>query len=75
MVGIRIDESMRVSLIYPIESAHGSITKNHYIRTLGNGKQIVARKPNRSGHVKTEREAANQRRFAERYAHVKQNGA
>jgi len=68
MVDVRIDESMKVRLIYPIESAHGSLTKDYYIRTLNNGKQIVARKPHREGHVKTEQEAANQRLFASRYA-------
>lgn len=62
---------MKVELIYPIATACGSLTRSHYIRTLPNGKQVVAHKPNRNGHVKTADEAANQRRFAERYAKKK----
>lgn len=68
MVDGTIDEDMRVGLIYPIAEAHGSLTKRHYIRTLANGTKIVAKKPDRSGHVKTEKEAANQQRFAQVYA-------
>lgn len=64
----RADEEMKVSLIYPIGDAHGTISNRQYIRTMANGQKIIARKPNRQGHIKTEQEAANQRRFAARYA-------
>ena len=58
---------MRTDLILPIEGLRGMLRKDGYYFRLYRGKQIVQRCPDRSGHVKTESEKANQQRFAERY--------
>ena len=58
---------MIAELIIPIETLKGRLRKDGYYFRLYKGKQIVQRCPNRVGHVKTEAEAANQRRFVERY--------
>ena len=55
-------------MIIPIESLRGKLRKDGYYFRLYRGQQIVQKCPNREGHVKTEAEAANQRRFAAQYA-------
>ena len=61
-------EKMKVELIIPIEGLHGKLRRDGYYFRKYRGQQIVQKCPNREGHVKTEAEAANQRRFAEKYA-------
>ena len=58
---------MKADLILPIDSLRGMLRKDGYYFRMYRGKQIIQRCPNRSGHVKTESEKANQERFAERY--------
>ena len=58
---------MKVELIIPIETLRGQLRKDGYYFRLYKGKQIVQRCPNRSGHVKTSNEQANQERFIEKY--------
>jgi len=58
---------MKVNFIDPILSIQGNISKGYYCR-LCNGKNVIQRRPDRSNHVRTPREAANQKRFAERFA-------
>ena len=58
---------MKVDLILPIDSLRGMLRKDGYYFRMYRGKQIVQRCPNRSGHVKTDSEKANQERFIERY--------
>lgn len=55
---------MKVELIMPIDTLRGVLRKDGYYFRLYKGMQIVQRCPNRSGHKKTEAEAANQRHFA-----------
>lgn len=62
---------MKVELIIPIETLRGTLRKDGYYFRLYKGKQIVQRCPDRSGHKKTEAEAANQRKFAEKYGRGK----
>lgn len=59
---------MIVELILPIEALRGKLRQDGYYFRLYKGEQIVQRCPDRSKHKKTEAEAANQRRFAARYA-------
>ena len=59
---------MKVELIIPIEGLHGKLRRDGYYFRKYRGQQIVQKCPNREGHVKTEAEASNQRRFAEKYA-------
>ena len=59
---------MKVELIIPIEGLQGKLQRDGYYFRKYRGQQIVQKCPNRSGHVKTEAEAANQRRFASKYA-------
>ena len=59
---------MKVELIIPIEGLYGKLRRDGYYFRKYRGQQIVQKCPNREGHVKTEAEAANQRRFAEKYA-------
>ena len=61
-------ENMKVELIIPIEGLHGKLRRDGYYFRKYRGQQIVQKCPNREGHVKTEAEASNQRRFAEKYA-------
>ena len=58
---------MIAEMIIPIETLRGQLRKDGYYFRMYKGKQIVQRCPNRSGHVKTEGEKANQERFAEQY--------
>lgn len=57
---------MKAEPIYPIHALHGRITKHYYCRQQ-NGRLIIQRCPNRSGHVPTAKEAANRQLFAARY--------
>jgi len=57
---------MKATPIYPLETLQGSITKDHYCRML-KGKLIIQRRPNRTGHIPTPSESANQQLFASRY--------
>ena len=65
---------MKVELIVPIEWLKGKLQKDGYYFRLYKGEQIVQRCPDRSKHVKTEAEAANQRRFATRFACKRKKG-
>ena len=58
---------MKAELIIPIDSLKGKLRKDGYYFRMYRGQQIVQRCPNRSGHIKTEAEAANQERFAAKY--------
>ena len=58
---------MKADLILPIDSLRGMLRKDGYYFRMYRGKQIVQRCPNRSGHVKTDSEKANQERFVEKY--------
>ena len=60
---------MQVSFQSPVAGLIGKLEYNgkFYIRKI-HGKYILQRCPNRKGHVPTEKEKENQRRFAERYA-------
>jgi len=55
---------MKVGLIVPIEWLKGRLRQDGYYFRMYRGQQIVQRCPDRTGHVKTAGEAANQRRFA-----------
>ena len=59
---------MKAELILPIDNLRGTLEKNGYYFRLYKGVQIVQRCPNRSGHIKTEAEKANQQRFARQFA-------
>ena len=59
---------MKAELIIPIDSLRGKLDNDGYYFRMYKGKQIVQRCPDRSKHVKTEAEAANQKRFAAKYA-------
>jgi hypothetical protein len=59
---------MKAELILPIDILKGKINKNGYYFRMYKGVQIVQRCPDRSKHVKTEAEKANQRRFANEFA-------
>lgn len=58
---------MKVDYPILIDWLKGNIGDGYYCR-LYRGKTIIQRRPDRSDHVKTEAEAANQQRFADRYA-------
>ena len=58
---------MHVEYILPIEWLKGNLAGPYYCR-LYRGKTIIQRRPDRSNHVKTPAEAANQQRFAALYA-------
>lgn len=60
---------MKAELIIPIESLRGKLRNDGYYFRKYRDQQIVQKCPDRSKHIKTEGEAANQRRFAEQYAH------
>ena len=62
---------MIAKLIIPIETLKGQLRKDGYYFRMYKGKQIVQRCPNRKGHVKTEAEAENQRRFIGKYRRKK----
>ena len=55
---------MKVELIIPIEGLKGKLRQDGYYFRKYRGQQIVQKCPDRSGHIKTVNEAANQRRFA-----------
>lgn len=59
---------MKAELIIPIDNLRGKLENNGYYFRMYKGVQIVQRCPDRSKHVKTEAEAANQKRFAAKYA-------
>lgn len=59
---------MKAELILPIDNLRGKLENDRYYFRLYKGVQIVQRCPDRSKHVKTEAEAANQKRFAAKYA-------
>ena len=58
---------MKAELIIPIETLRGKLKEDGYYFRMYKGKQIVQRCPSRKGHVKTEGERDNQRKFIERY--------
>ena len=55
---------MRVKLIIPIEWLKGKLKNDGYYFRMYGGQQVVQKCPDRSKHIKTPREAANQQRFA-----------
>ena len=59
---------MKAELIIPIESLRGKLRKDGYYFRMYRGQQIVQKCPDRSKHVKTANEAANQERFAAEFA-------
>lgn len=59
---------MKAELIVPIEWLKGKLQKDGYYFRLYKGMQIVQRCPDRSKHVKTDAEKANQQQFARQYA-------
>ncbi|MBQ9427113.1 MAG: hypothetical protein IJU36_05720 [Paludibacteraceae bacterium] len=59
---------MKAELILPIACLRGKLRNDGYYFRLYRGQQIVQRCPDRSRHVKTPAESANQQRFAARYA-------
>ena len=61
---------MRIIPIMPIETLYGKLHQHgkYYFRRSRSGRIFACRCPNRSGHVKTPQEAANQQRFARQYA-------
>ena len=59
---------MKAELIIPIDALRGKLENNGYYFRMYKGVQIVQRCPDRSKHVKTKAEAANQKRFAAKYA-------
>lgn len=59
---------MKAELIIPIDNLRGKLENDGYYFRMYKGVQIVQRCPDRSKHVKTETEAANQKRFAAKYA-------
>ena len=64
----RKERTMKVELIIPIESLTGKLRQDGFYFRKYRGQQIVQKCPDRSKHIKTPDEAANQRRFAARYA-------
>ena len=61
---------MQIIPIMPIETMFGMVNRRagYYIRRSPTGKLYSCRCPDRSRHVKTPAESANQQRFAARYA-------
>ena len=59
---------MKAELIIPIDVLRGKLNNEGYYFRKYRGQQIVQKCPDRSKHIKTEEEAANQRRFVARYA-------
>lgn len=61
--------SRKVKFAAPVAGIHGSISSKDsvYVRCV-RGKYILQSKPNREGHVKTEKERQNQQKFGKRYA-------
>lgn len=59
--------TMTVEYSIPIDWLKGNIGGQYYCR-MYRGKTIIQRRPNRSNHVKSPAEEANQQRFAMRYA-------
>ena len=57
---------MEAKLIDLFDGLTGKIGNGYYLRKMGD-KVILQKCPDRSGHVKTEKEIANQKRFAEKY--------
>ena len=55
---------MIVELIIPIEGLRGKLRQDGFYFRKYRGQQIVQKCPDRSKHVKTANEAANQERFA-----------
>lgn len=64
---------MKAELIIPIDALRGKLREDGYYFRMYKGVQIVQRCPDRSKHKKTEAEAANQKRFAARYASPRKN--
>ena len=70
----RKERIMKVELIIPIDSLTGKLRQDGFYFRKYRGQQIVQKCPDRSKHVKTEGEAANQRRFAAKYAGKRKRG-
>ena len=64
----RKERIMKVELIIPIEGLRGKLRQDGFYFRMYRGEQIVQKCPDRSKHVKTVNEAANQQRFARLYA-------
>lgn len=65
--------SMKAELIIPIDALRGKLREDGYYFRMYKGIQIIQRCPDRSKHRKTAAEAANQKRFAARYAGPRKN--
>ena len=65
---------MKVELIIPIEGLKGKLRQDGFYFRMYRGEQIVQKCPDRSDHVKTVNEAANQQRFAAKYAGKRRRG-
>jgi hypothetical protein len=61
---------MQIIPIMPIETMYGMVYQRagYYLRRSPTGKLFSCKCPDRSRHVKTPAEAANQQRFAQQYA-------
>lgn len=61
---------MNIIPIDPIEVMFGKLNQSarYYFRRSPKGKLYSCRCPNRTNHIKTPAEMANQQRFAQRYA-------
>ena len=58
---------MIAEVIIPIDTLRGQLKKDGYYFRMYKGKQILQRCPNRQGHIKTDRELENQKRFIAKY--------
>ena len=59
---------MKVELIIPIDSLTGKLRQDGFYFRKYRGQQIIQKCPDRSQHVKTPAESANQQRFAQQFA-------
>ena len=64
---------MKVELIIPIDSLTGKLRQDGFYFRKYRGQQIIQKCPDRSQHVKTLAEAANQQRFAQQFAGSRKN--
>ena len=65
---------MIANLSNPIAALRGALSLgSEYYARVYRGKCVIQRKPNRKGHVPTAEEAANQKRFIEKYRRKKKD--
>ena len=63
----RKEKIMKVELIIPIECLRGKLRQDGFYFRKYRGQQVIQKCPDRSQHIKTPAEAANQLRFIEKY--------